>query len=695
MSLPRLLPGDLPLARRRFDALRARGDAAALRYKTLSDEVGKAKARVDANESVQAVLVEMQRRGHARSVGVFEQLLTALLRDVFPEERTVHLDLYTERGLPALDLYIAKKEGELEDTETGTGGGVTNGLSTGLRFIALARSGRRPFIILDEPDCWMETKRVPAFARLIQQTATELGIQVLMISHHPDHLLSAIPYRLLLEKGPEALEIHWSPTSEIPQWQPDQEGLREVVFENCLGHTKTHMPLAPGVTLLRGSNDEGKSSLVATLAMVLEGKSKDSMIQHHKPWARVTMDFGPDKVVRFQRKRTGSPKVSYEHIDPALGETAKPLRRSTDARGRPDWLLDVTGIGDVDDLNVQMGSQKQPVFLLNHTPTQRAKALAIGSESGYIQQMLAFDKQEVQDARLFIRQGEKELERLHRMLQTLTPVMGADTLTGLEDLARAWPERRREEDQRRELVEQWAEARWQRHALMAITQQPAPVVPAASPAPQWRAAWAPWQAARRQRVALDRLSDHPPLRAPSPSPVPGWRELHVQWMRARVLARAAAKLATHPAHRLEPTAPQSPRWHQLAADWTRARRQLHALERLAQPLPPAPRPSQTSGRLLWRDWAMVRRQRERLLQGLQTEPPTRPTLSSTAQEWRRLRQEWLDSKARLAHEQALFQTACEEAERAAQEEADALTALRCAEPTCPVCHRPWTGAERD
>lgn len=677
---------DLTGLRRRSDALQARARAAQARYDALSQQVGEAKARVEASESVQAVLVEMQRRGHARSVGVFERLLTALLRDVFPEERDVHLDLYTDRGLPALDLYISKNDDEMEDTETGTGGGVVNGLSTGLRFISLMRSGRRPFIILDEPDCWMETQRVPAFARLIQQTATELGIQVLMVSHHPDHLLSAIPHRLKLEKGAQGLEINWAPSSEIPEWQPDQPGLRGVLFENCFGHTCTFLPLAPGVTLLRGSNDEGKSSLVAAMTMVVEGKTKDAMIRHHQPWARVTLDFGPDKTVRFQRKRTGSPKVCYELVDPTLGPKAEPLRRSTDSRSRPDWLLDVTGIGAVDDLNIQMANQKQPVFLLDQTATQRAKALAIGSESGYVQQMLAFDKQEIQEARLVIRQGEKELEHLHRELRALAPGLDDAGIARLEQGVQEQARRARRMVEMTTLAGHWAHQRSLGEALRPLAQRLVCALPPASPVNGWRHLWTGWFQSQQQIRALARLAERPHLTRLAPSAVPGWQRLLHAWQQhghrrhAWDILDAGRPPAGAPLRSLD--------GRRLATQWTLTRTRLAALAPLATPAPQSPAVVTRVLQTLWSQWSRHTQHQALLEEALAGTLPTLPRLNEGAAT-RALERHWLACQHEAAQAQAAWRQLQEESDALEGEEAQVLDALQQADPHCPVCRQAW------
>jgi hypothetical protein len=652
MSVPDLLPGDLPLVRRRRDALRAQADQAVARFQTLSEEVGRAKARVDANESVQAVLSEMQRLGHARSVGVFERLLTALLKDVFPEERQVHLDLYPERGLPALDIYVSKTEGELEDTETGTGGGVTNGLSTGLRFISLARSSRRPFIVLDEPDCWMEEHRVPAFMQLIQQTAQQLGIQVLLISHHSDQLVSAIPHRLRLENGPKGLEIHWTPSSDIPTWEPDQPGLRGVRFEHCFGHTDTYLPLAPGVTLLRGSNDQGKSSLIATLNMVLEGKTKDSMIQHRQNLARVTLDFGPDKVVRFERRRNGSPKVRYELVDPALPADAEPLRRSTDGRNRPDWLLEVTGIGAVDDLNIQLTSQKNPVFLLDQTNTQRAKALAVGhgNESAFVQRMMALDKQEVQEARTRIKLGEKELERLHRQIQVLTPLLGPDTVAPLETVAQAWGPRRRAVADQRALVARWRQVQQVHQALAPLLTAVQPRAPAPSPATAWRQLWGAWRHVRRLVGPAQALASQERPAMPTAPQGAAWRAVQRRWQRAQAQRQRLAGLFAFSA----PAAPTlaSPVWRPLWQRWQRTQAKLAVLAQLPDSIRMPPRPTPlTEGAALHRRWTTLQTQ----VAAAQVD---------------------LEQADAQAHQ---LQTALEEVRHQ----------MHGQDPMCPVCHRPW------
>ena len=87
---------------------------------------------------------------------------------------------------------------------SGQGGSVCNILSVGLRLIALSQlpeQAHRPFLVLDEQDCWLRPALIPAFMRLINAIAHKLSLQLLVISHHPLDLFAEAADRVL-ELGP-------------------------------------------------------------------------------------------------------------------------------------------------------------------------------------------------------------------------------------------------------------------------------------------------------------------------------------------------------------------------------------------------------------------------------------------------------------------------------------------------------------
>ena len=88
---------------------------------------------------------------------------------------------------------------EIEDIMTGQGGSVCNILSVGLRLIALSQLSperHRPFLVLDEQDCWLRPALIPRFMKLINEIADRLELQLLVISHHPIDLFAGAADRI-------------------------------------------------------------------------------------------------------------------------------------------------------------------------------------------------------------------------------------------------------------------------------------------------------------------------------------------------------------------------------------------------------------------------------------------------------------------------------------------------------------------
>lgn len=565
---------------RKHQVLLHRLEDSRLRYEALSSTVGEAKNRIEMEPHVISIMEELQRREHERAVGAYEELLTLFLRDVLPGHRDVVMDLRTERGLPALDVYLRKGEDmPLEDALTGTGGSVTNILSAGLRFIALIRSGRRPFLVLDEPDCWIKPELAPKFAAVVQSVAEQLGVQVLMISHHDEQMFeNMLPHRVRVEKNGTQLFAQWAPTSSTPEWQEDQSGLRSIELINFQSHAHTIMPLSPGLTLINGDNDIGKSAIVSALRDVFDAGSNDQHIRHGQKSAKVILDFGPDKVLSWERFRKGSTKVVYELREAGASSEIDPIRKSVGARDVPEWVREF-GIGLIDDMDVQLANQKDPVFLLSDTARERAKALAIGGENAHVQEMLAIGKQEISEARLTVRTGEKQLETLHRSRQILQPVEKRTSIvSSLEETSRALEEDARNNEKLLHLLTQWTRARRRQMALSPMEGNL--VAPPEAPADDTRLAemGRRWKLARGQRQALAAFSDNAFAASTPDVPALDSGNLVGRWRRAGQVRAILSRLGdTH-----LPPLPDLPEvtHTNLAQRWKRAQDRSEVLARL-------------------------------------------------------------------------------------------------------------------
>ncbi len=437
---------------------------------TLSREIGIAKARQSYREPVEAVLDALEARFHAKSLGLLESLLTAFLCDVVPREegpaQAVSLTMDTQRGLPALQIAVLNGE-HPEDALNGRGGSVANVLSAGLRFAALSRATRgvsngfrfRPFLILDEADCWLRFSRVSNFSDVVYQLARDLGMQILMISHHPAEMLKGYPVHLEREirtvegaevpvpkaryvpMNEEALVSGGEPSTVDGEGHPLEADEREsaglvqpvhhprmasIRLRDFMAHVDTTIPLHPLVTILSGDNDIGKSAVTEAFRAICYNEASDMVIRHGASRSEVVLslvDGETRQTLHWIRLAKGAPKVRYVLKD-AQGAV---LKDTPAAKNVPDWVRNLLGVDFLDldgkdPLDVQIGHQKSPVFLLDKSPSQRAAILDMGRESQHLRRLRDRWKKQVDEDRRLIREGEKRLARLHTLLQQMEPL---------------------------------------------------------------------------------------------------------------------------------------------------------------------------------------------------------------------------------------------------------------------------------
>lgn len=130
-----------------------------------------------------------------------ESNLTHAIREILGQDRVVSTVREVKNNRLQIDFQIHNqgREDEIEDILTGQGGSVCNILSVGLRLIALSQlpvENHRPFLVLDEQDCWLKPALIPKFMKLINEIANRLELQLLVISHHPLDLFAGAADRI-------------------------------------------------------------------------------------------------------------------------------------------------------------------------------------------------------------------------------------------------------------------------------------------------------------------------------------------------------------------------------------------------------------------------------------------------------------------------------------------------------------------
>jgi hypothetical protein len=476
----------------RFAALQGRAAELQTQKTKLSRDIALAKARIELAPEAAEAFKYLQDRAHAEAVGEFEDLLSACVADVVPDAGKIHLELSTKSGAPALDILL-DNGGDLENILEGNGGGLTNVVVTGLGFAALSRTANRQLMVLDEPDCWLKAKYVPNFTKVIAEVAnprteadgTQLpGCQTLMISHNDiglmdegahiqdlriEHDLNAFAARLgvaVEHKGevgdcahvvwvpaqgarPAHLEVRYREdglgdeeqnalTKGFPYieaiggaraWPDDMPGIRWVEVINLRRHVMSRLELSPGLNVLTGDINGGKSTLYFTaLRAMAYGETDDTMIRHGADSAVVRMGLENDVVLEMVRNRKGAPKVLYRRYEAGVLVNEGRQETRSDA---PSFITEVLRIGRVDDLDIQLRSQKQPVFLLNEPPARRAQLLSVGRESGLLQALIERHRLQHRRDKEQVKRDELELNLVNRTLTVLAPL---GDMAGLQDI---------------------------------------------------------------------------------------------------------------------------------------------------------------------------------------------------------------------------------------------------------------------
>lgn len=207
MSLNEPLP-DLRSIERRYDRLVTLGEAMHVEHERILVSIRK-------NDDFLVLAPKARDRLEELSTALFgtildqvESNLTHAVREILGQDRVVSTRREIKNNRLHIDfqMYNQGNEKEIEDIMSGQGGSVCNILSVGLRLIALSQlpeTQHRPFLVLDEQDCWLKPALIPKFMKLINEIAHRLNLQLLVISHHPldlfaeaaDHIFELQPDR--------------------------------------------------------------------------------------------------------------------------------------------------------------------------------------------------------------------------------------------------------------------------------------------------------------------------------------------------------------------------------------------------------------------------------------------------------------------------------------------------------------------
>jgi exonuclease SbcC len=202
--------------------------------------------------------------------------------------------------------------------------------------------------------------------------------------------------------------------------------ITRLTLTDFLAHGHTVLEFGPGLTVLTGPNNTGKSAVVEALRCLSQNPTPKHFIRHGAKQARVEAELDDGTRVAWVRTKS---YALYELTRPGQEtQTYAKFGRKPPEDVRAVLRLDPVELETDEPMDVHIGNQRDPIFLLNRSGFATASFLASSTESAHLLAMQRALKDRVQTAR----REEQELVSRQAAIRA-----DLDRLAGLPDLGLA------------------------------------------------------------------------------------------------------------------------------------------------------------------------------------------------------------------------------------------------------------------
>lgn len=198
--------------------------------------------------------------------------------------------------------------------------------------------------------------------------------------------------------------------------------IRRIVLSNFMAHEHSVIELGPGLTLLTGPNNTGKSAVVEALRCVAENPPPKFHIRHGAKEARVEVHLEDGWKVVWVRRKT---YPLYEIWAPDADEPEVYAKTKGKVPEEIQALLRMPLVHLEEsnrDIDVHLGNQRQPIFLLDQPGSAFAQFFAASTEGAHLLAMQDLLKDKSADARREVRDSEAKLVHLEEGFARLSPL---------------------------------------------------------------------------------------------------------------------------------------------------------------------------------------------------------------------------------------------------------------------------------
>lgn len=212
--------------------------------------------------------------------------------------------------------------------------------------------------------------------------------------------------------------------------------IKSIALENFMSHQATRIELAPGVTVITGPNNVGKSALVEAVRSLVQNPSQKYSIRHGAKQAVVRIELDSGEIIEWVRTE----KTAYYRLfrpqangEEELGEPEEYRKIGLTV---PEDIQTLLRLGRVDtesgDIDIHVGNQRDPIFLLDSPGSHAASFFAASTEAEYLLRMRQALKSRADYAKTSSKVLASEGQTLEKAICRYQPLEGIEP-----DLAQA------------------------------------------------------------------------------------------------------------------------------------------------------------------------------------------------------------------------------------------------------------------
>lgn len=192
--------------------------------------------------------------------------------------------------------------------------------------------------------------------------------------------------------------------------------IQKIALKNFMSHIDTVLELGPGLNVITGPNNCGKSAIVAAIQLVCRNHlTGEVVVRHGSKECSVTIWTDDQHEITWKRK---GKEVSYT-ID---GTEYSRLKGKV-----PEILHEILKLPEIEEgdqsFDLHFGLQKEPIFLLDETGSKAAKFFASSSDAARLIQMQSLHRSRNTNRKATLKLLREQSDDLAVQIEQLSPVV--------------------------------------------------------------------------------------------------------------------------------------------------------------------------------------------------------------------------------------------------------------------------------